>query len=66
MGKVARIQMMPKCDFDHDEPADAKYDGRTWLGPWAYMCDRHFEALGVGLGTGKGQYLMPETKEVAK
>lgn len=50
--KVARI---PKCDFCLDK---AKYDGKTKVGPWAYMCKKHFKQFGVGLGLGKGQELI--------
>lgn len=31
------------------------YDGKTKMGPWAWMCPACFETHGVGLGTGKGQ-----------
>jgi|SRR5215467_391330 len=44
----------PRCDFCS---AQAEYDGKTVMGPWAYMCQTHFEILGVGLGLGKGQRL---------
>jgi hypothetical protein len=27
---------------------------------WAYMCEWHFEKLGLGLGTGLGQVLVTE------
>jgi hypothetical protein len=40
----------------------ATYDGRTIFGHWAYMCDRHFVALGVGLGEGKGQKIVVPEK----
>lgn len=33
-----------KCDFC-DSPA--KYDGKTIYGPWAYMCERHRQFVGV-------------------
>ena len=36
----------------------AEYDGKTKLGPWAYMCASHFSELGKGLGTGRGQRLV--------
>jgi len=45
---------MEKCQFCGNE---AKYDGRTKYGPWAYMCENCFETRGVGLGLGKGQKL---------
>jgi hypothetical protein len=36
----------------------ATVDGRTVLGPWADLCERHFKELGVGLGLGRGQRLV--------
>jgi len=43
-----------KCDFCDKE---AKFDAKTQIGPWAYMCDHHFQMYGVGLGVGRGQRL---------
>lgn len=34
--------------------AEAKYDGKTKIGPWAYMCEPCFSSYGIGLGLGKG------------
>ena len=50
-----RVEKKPRCDFCGSE---AKYDGKTKLGPWAYMCEICFEKFGIGLGTGKGQKLI--------
>ena len=36
----------------------AKYDGKTKMGPWADMCQEHFDEFGVGLGLGRGQKLI--------
>ena len=49
------VTKIPKCDFC-DKPAYA--DGKTTMGPWAYMCKTHFDMYGVGLGLGKGQILV--------
>lgn len=46
---------MPKCDICG---AEAAYDGKTTMGPWAYMCGEDFKWHGVGLGTGLGQRLV--------
>ena len=51
----AHITNRPACDFCH-QPAE--YDGKTKLGPWAYMCQKCFAIFGVGLGLGKGQQLI--------
>lgn len=55
---------LPLCDFctmtgDPDRQT-AKYDGKTKMGPWAYMCEPHFQRYGSGLGTGVGQMLVVE------
>lgn len=47
--------MDKKCDFCD---SSAKYDGKTAGGPWANMCEKHFKAYGVGLGTGRGQKII--------
>ena len=53
------VSIIPKCDFC---PNLAVYDGKTFLGPWGYMCEPHFQAYGVGLGTGRGQRLILKEK----
>ena len=35
-----------KCDFC-DKPA--KYDAKTKLGPWAFLCQQHFETYATGI-----------------
>lgn len=52
-----KVKRFPKCDFCQ---SDALYDGQTTAGPWANMCNLHFQELGVGLGLGKGQRLVIE------
>ncbi|MEO0126303.1 MAG: hypothetical protein ABIL44_00965 [candidate division WOR-3 bacterium] len=51
-----KVDSLPVCDFCKKRPA--KYDGRTNLGPWAYMCKTCFKVYGVGIGLGKGQKLV--------
>ena len=43
------------CDIDHRPFVAVMYDAKTKSGPWGNLCDRCFEAHGVGLGTGLGQ-----------
>jgi len=50
----ATVAVLPKCDFCAQTAA---YDGKTRMGPWAYMCEAHYVQHGVGLGTGRGQRL---------
>ena len=63
--KVAKI---PNCDFCKMDGVDkpAEYDGKTYPGPWAYMCKEHFLEHGIGLGLGRGQKLEVQPKLDAK
>ncbi len=70
MGEVKRGDMThtetvwqgdaPMCDFCAARlvEREAKYDGKTDMGPWALMCENHFQVVGVGLGLGRGQKLV--------
>lgn len=49
------VHKLPNCDFCKVNPTPAAYDGKTIFGPWANMCDTHFQHFGIGLGLGKGQ-----------
>lgn len=57
-----KVTTIPACDFCKVEGflVEAAYDGKTRGGPWAWMCNRHFKLVGVGLGVGKGQKLIKE------
>lgn len=55
------VHKLPPCDIPKCENT-ALYDGATTFGPWAYMCQAHFDALGVGLGLGRGQKLVVKGK----
>jgi len=54
MSKTTQVYSEKQCDFCDSK---AEYDGKTKFGAWAYMCQTHFNQVGVGLGTGKGQKL---------
>jgi transposase-like protein len=54
---IVKVHSRPKCDFCHKQ---SLVDGKTHFGPWANMCLDHFLSLGVGLGLGKGQFLLVE------
>lgn len=66
--KETRVTSRPDCDLckaqadSGQRPKNnifpAHYDGRTRMGPWAYMCQAHFQECGVGLGLGIGQRLI--------
>lgn len=56
----AEVSKLPDCDickYDDGVTTTAAYDGKTKQGPWAFMCEAHFNSHGVGLGTGTGQLL---------
>ena len=38
-----------------DVVATASYDAKLSVGQWAYVCQKHYEQFGVGLGLGLGQ-----------
>lgn len=62
MSTTAKVAKLPNCDVCAmlGRTEKAHYDGATVQGPWAFMCDKHFRLLGVGLGTGQGQQLTTE------
>jgi hypothetical protein len=56
-----KVASIPSCDICKTEGREtpAAYDGKTVYGPWAYMCEQHWQLVGVGqLGTGYGQRLV--------
>jgi hypothetical protein len=65
MGRSVQVSVLPKCDFCNET---AKYDARTKVGQWAYMCTECFKKHGVGkLGTGYGQeFVLREPLKVSK
>jgi hypothetical protein len=56
--RQVRVATLPNCNFPHEQQTEAAYDGKTTQGPWAYMCEEHFQSNGVGLGLGRGQRLV--------
>ncbi len=52
------------CDICKKEISGNFIDGKTILGPWAYMCPSCFKEYGIGLGTGKGQEFNSERVKV--
>ena len=58
---VAVVHAIPRCDFCEDSPAE--YDAKMFVGPWAYMCQQHFDTHSCGkLGTGWGQRLVTKSE----
>jgi hypothetical protein len=59
MSTEVKMVKIPNCDLPgHEYPVPAAYDGKTVMGPWAYMCEAHFVKYGICLGTGQGQNLI--------
>ena len=48
------LTVRPDCDLCAQEGRrfPAAVDGATRMGPWAYMCEPHFEQYGLGFGPG--------------
>ena len=44
-----------RCNLCREICSNYYIDGKTKIGPWAYMCLSCFKKYGVGLGVGKGQ-----------
>lgn len=63
MGVSVVVDSRPQCDLCRK--AEAQFDGKTSIGPWAYMCLACYRKFGVGLGTGFGQrlYLANEVQD---
>lgn len=54
-GHSVVVSQAHKCDLCSESAA---YDGKTIHGPWAWMCEAHFQTLGIGTGVGRGQRLV--------
>jgi len=65
MATQVTVSELPPCDFCREQgiTSPAHYDGKTALGPWAYMCNAHYTVYGIGLGTGKGQRLIVKDED---
>ena len=61
MSTEVKVPVLPPCDFCTDG-TKATYDAKTKQGPWAYLCEDHYQRVGLGLGTGRGQRLIVEVK----
>lgn len=61
--KTALVDKLPDCDFckmeGKEPPEPAEYDAQTTSGPWANMCESHYQQFGIKpLGLGRGQKLV--------
>jgi len=61
MGKKRWLGKPPeKCDVCESKVFDRFIDGKTKMGPWAFMCTACHKEVGVGLGLGLGQLFVRE------
>ncbi len=58
---IVYVGTFPACDMcaQAGVSTPAAYDAATIFGPWANMCPGCMQRFGVGLGTGRGQRLLP-------
>lgn len=58
MSTEVRVATLPVCNFCQET---AHYDAKTAMGPWANLCEQHFQTYAMyplALGTGRGQRLI--------
>jgi hypothetical protein len=58
---TVRVVKFPKCAIRGCR-AESHFDGKTKMGDWATMCDKHFLEFGIGVGSGKGNRLTLDSK----
>lgn len=51
-----------KCQLCNAPIVTEFIDGRTRMGPWAYMCQKCHDTKGCGLGMGCGQMYFKRTE----
>jgi hypothetical protein len=53
---MANLVKVPMACEVGQEPLDSvAIDGKTKMGPWAWMCEDCHRRIGTGIGLGKGQ-----------
>lgn len=61
-GTEAYVASLPACDIHKlslNIIVPAAYDAKTKDGPWAFLCEEHFQTYTTGdLGVGHGQRLI--------
>ena len=61
--KVSKPPNCDLCEKVENKKTPALYDGKTTLGPWGFLCQKHFNQFGIGLGLGRGQKLLADEAE---
>ncbi len=54
---VLKVHKIPKCDICLSDGVekDAVYEAKTNLGPWAFLCEKCFNEVGISLKMGLGR-----------
>ncbi len=52
-----RLHKIPKCDIclSHGSEKEAVYEAKTSFGPWAFLCEKCFDEVGISLKMGLGR-----------
>jgi len=67
MAKVVWVGEPPtRCDICGKRIKNIFIDGKTRMGPWAFMCPECHRRFGVGLGVGRGQKYVKNGEEWVK
>jgi hypothetical protein len=61
MKTTLMVEPPVKCDLC--KCSESKYDAKTKMGYWAYMCKPCYKYYGIGTGLGKGQQLIKAKEE---
>lgn len=64
---ILKVHTIPKCDIclSHGSENDALYEAKTTFGPWAFLCEKCFNEVGISLklGLGRRVILIKEDEE---
>jgi len=57
--KASKIHKNPKCDIclSHGRDEPAVYEAKTVFGPWAFLCQKCFDEVGISLKMRLGRKL---------
>jgi hypothetical protein len=64
---VLRLHKIPKCDIclSYGSEREAVYEAKTSFGPWAFLCEKCFDEVGISLKMALGRKVIL-IKEVEK
>jgi hypothetical protein len=57
---VLKVHKIPKCDIclSQGTEKDAIYEAKTSFGPWAFLCEKCFDEVGISLKMGLGRRIV--------